>query len=161
MSAMREVKIGLAWLLAPCLLSGIGSGCQTVAYEAKENLVETIGFPETKQRLAAALRRAREPLLIDGVRVGDDVLEFTGAMTTSAPPIMAHDVYKIVYKEIQRFEIYENLYVFLWTKGDENVYKILFNNFSEATEFVDLFWSMKARRTATATSSRAAGSPGS
>jgi hypothetical protein len=165
MSMMSEVKIRLAWLLSSGLLWGAGSGCQTLAYQAKENMVETLGVAETKQRLAVALRRAKEPMGIDGVRVGDDGLEFTGAMKTSmAPPIVAHDVFRLVYQDIDRFEIYENFYVFLWTKGNETVHKLLFVNYAEASEFVDLFWSLRARKAgakAAATSSRAAGSPGS
>lgn len=119
-----------------CVLGVVALGCpRPVEYQPQENLVESFGRQQAEQRLEAALLRAVNPP-IDEVEVTDEFLRYhvTGTTVEISVP----------FERIQRAEIFNNHWVYLWGDEAQPLARILFADAEDARTFADLFMSFRA-----------------
>jgi hypothetical protein len=128
--------------------AAIGAGCVTVVpYQADEGTVDRLGLEDAKKKLAEVMNRAMDPRIAT-VEPRDDTVRYTWQITTPGAfyvPVTTTNFTEIFYRNIGRFELYDNNYVFIWGLNDARVDKVLFANQEDARAFVDLLMSMRAR----------------
>jgi hypothetical protein len=128
--------------------AAIGAGCVTVVpYQADEGTVDRLGLEDAKKKLAEVMNRAMDPRIAT-VEPRDDSVRYTWQITNPGAfyvPVTTTNFTEIFYRNIGRFELYENNNVFIWAPNDARVDKVMFGNQEDARAFVDLLMSMRAR----------------
>lgn len=108
-------------------------GCpRPIAYQPQTGLVVSLGVQEAEQRLQDVLFRTVNPR-IDAAEINEDFLRYHVAGTSVE--ISVH------FKDIQRAEIFDNHWVYLWKDEKFTLARILFANQEDAKRFADLFMS--------------------
>jgi hypothetical protein len=125
----------LAHITLLCVVGAAAVGCpRPVAYQPQTGLVASLGEQEAEQRLKDVLFRAVNPR-IDVAEINDDFLRYHVQGTT---------VEIVVYfKDVQRPEVFDNHWVYLWKDERHTLARILFANQEDAKRFADLFMSFR------------------
>ena len=141
----------LAWLWIPGLLSVLNLACPlAVPYEARQELVTTLGVPQTQQRLRETLLRSINPRVID-VNVTDDYLHYRyqqplmGAYGVQTGVAVTGN--RVYFRNISRVEVFDNHQVLVHAGADRIVAQVLFTSEQDAKTFADLMFSFHAHRT--------------
>ena len=117
-------------------LVAMTAGCpQPIAYQPQTGLVASLGPQETEQRLKDVLLRAVNPR-IDAVELNEKFLRYHVAGTAVEIAVS--------FKDVQRLQVFNNHWVFLWKDQKYALARILFADQQDAMRFADLFMSFQS-----------------
>ena len=136
-------------LLLVCLVTALCVGCPaTVQYQPNDRLISELGLPQARQRLNDALSRSINPRITD-VEITDDFVRYRYQQPIYGPYWIQMDATvaenRIIFSHIDRVEVYDNHFVFIWDTTRINVAKVLFSNDADARMFADLMSSFRTQ----------------
>lgn len=119
------------------LVPVLGGCVATLPFTPNSTLVDTLGPIEASRQLSELLPRALYPL-IGKVDVGPDYFDY---QLRNAP---GGD--RVYFTQVDGYDVFENAYVYLYTRGHVFLAKFLFASLPDAYLFTDLVFSFRDYR---------------
>ena len=129
------------------LALAVGGGCApTVTYQPRHTLVQELGQDAAQRQLRDVLLRATFPKVTVVSFTEDAVIiksqqSHLGVFYQTVTQQMEDALY---FANVERLELYENNYVFIYYGSDRLQMKIRFPTREDAQTFADLVWSLRA-----------------
>jgi hypothetical protein len=125
----------LVHIMLLCVVGAATVGCpRPIAYQPQTGLVASLGEQKAEQRLKDVLLRAVNPR-IDAAEINENFLRYHVNGTTVE--------IAVYFKDVQRADVFDNHWVYLWKDERHTLARILFANQEDAKRFVDLFMSFR------------------
>ncbi len=122
-------------------------GCAAVQdYQPKTNMIQEMEIKDAQRQLRDILLRATFPK-VTSVSFTEDAIKIKsqqshlGFFYQTVTNQLENDLY---FSLLDRMQIYENNFVFIYGSGNRLQMKILFPTKEEAQTFMDLLWSLRS-----------------
>jgi hypothetical protein len=138
--------------LASLVLAGLLSGCASVVpYTPKETVLDERAPGEAQSLLETTVARAIEPRIASAhADPNGDSLHYVYIVVDRGPfgiPVGNHEEQmQLFYVNIDRIDVYDNHYVYVYGNEHRLLAKLLFDSAADAKSFADLMMSFRAQR---------------
>jgi hypothetical protein len=128
------------------IVVALATGCVAVVpYTPNTDLVTSSNREQVQSDMRELVLRAKEPQ-ITGLEFNDQTItiksqaQHIGMFWQAVTSQLVNDIH---LPSLQRAEVYENHYVYLYGPGDRLLIKVLFTDAADAQKFCDMMFSLK------------------